>query len=476
MRLHLLGSGSADGWPNAFCACPNCLSARDASIIRTPTSVLVDGRLLLDCGPEAPRQAVRSGVSLDRVEVIWIGHDHPDHNSPMALLARSWAGKSPWRRPRLTVVAAAATLAAWGEWIGRDDDVDLVPVAAGDEVTVGGYRLLAVAANHATTSGPGLVVRVLDRHGAAVLYACDTAALPPATVAALRGVEVDVALIDATFGDRADLAEAHGHLDLSGLGEQVSVLRGAGVVGAATDVLAVHLSHHNPPEAELTRRLAEFGARAARDHDVLDTSTRADRHLASQPGADAGRRTLVVGGARSGKSTTAERLLGESAAVEYVATGHPPDDSDPDWAQRVSAHRRRRPTTWRTVETIDLVPLLRSPGPPLLIDCLTLWLSRTLDVAGAWDERSGTSNDEPVQRVHDEIDTLAAAWRDTPRVVVAVSNEVGSGVVPATVSGRVFRDLQGRLNSALGADADRVLLCVAGRTVTLDPPMDRTPS
>ena len=173
-------------------------------------------------------------------------------------------------------------------------------------------------------------------------------------------------------------------------------------------------------------------------------------------------RVLLLGGARSGKSTAAERMLAGVPDVVYVATGHPAGD-DAEWAERVALHRARRPASWRTVETIDLVPLLHADGPPLLVDCLTLWLSRTMDAADVW------SDPARVTEVDQQIDELAAGWAGSSRHIVAVSNEVGSGVVPATESGRLFRDLMGRLNTAIAAASDQVLLSVAGRILPLQP-------
>lgn len=167
-------------------------------------------------------------------------------------------------------------------------------------------------------------------------------------------------------------------------------------------------------------------------------------------------RTLVIGGARSGKSRAAESLV--SGQVTYVATGYPSDDAD--WADRIAAHRARRPATWTTLETVDLVGVLGEPGGPVLIDCLTLWLTRILDRHDAWE--SGLS-----PAVEQEYDDLLAALRDTARNVVVVTNEVGQGVVPATASGRMFRDEMGRLNLRVGEACDDVLWCVAGRTVRL---------
>jgi adenosylcobinamide kinase/adenosylcobinamide-phosphate guanylyltransferase len=227
-----------------------------------------------------------------------------------------------------------------------------------------------------------------------------------------------------------------------------------GALTADTDVAAVHLSHHNPPTPELARRLAAWGARVVDDGATLGT----------RPPQPTQGRTLVVGGARSGKSREAERLLSAEVEVGYVATAYPADHDD-EWAERVRLHRDRRPGHWTTVETIDLVPLLSERGGPLLVDCLTLWLTRVMDRHGAWDDAVWSSTGEPA--VLDEIDRLTEAWRTTRRRVVAVTNEVGQGVVPDTTAGRRFRDLMGHLNARLAAETEDVRWCVAGRVSRL---------
>jgi adenosylcobinamide kinase/adenosylcobinamide-phosphate guanylyltransferase len=169
-------------------------------------------------------------------------------------------------------------------------------------------------------------------------------------------------------------------------------------------------------------------------------------------------RVLVLGGARSGKSATAERFLAASGEVEYLATGPAPDGDDPEWAARVAEHRGRRSPDWRTTETLDLEQVLKSDDPaPLLVDCLSVWLARVMDECEAW-----TTGPEGAREVSARIDRLLLAWRSTTRPVVAVSNEVGSGVVPDTLSGRLYRDTLGRLNALVAAECDQVWLCTAG--------------
>lgn len=169
------------------------------------------------------------------------------------------------------------------------------------------------------------------------------------------------------------------------------------------------------------------------------------------------RRALVLGGARSGKSSFAEQLLARERAVDYVACGLVPDGSDPEWTDRVALHRARRPSSWTTVETLDLVGVLGRPGAPLLLDCLTTWLARVMDDCGVWAGTPGADD-----RLAAAIDGLVAAWAGTRRRAVAVSNEVGSGVVPATPSGRRFRDELGVLNTRVAAASPRVWLVTAG--------------
>jgi adenosylcobinamide kinase/adenosylcobinamide-phosphate guanylyltransferase len=190
---------------------------------------------------------------------------------------------------------------------------------------------------------------------------------------------------------------------------------------------------------------------------------------AAVPATPLPRRILVLGGARSGKSQTAEGMLTGYSTVDYVATGTPPGAGDEEWDGRVREHQYRRPAHWRTVETLALADVLAqaadgepgSAGPqppaPVLVDCLTTWLARVMDECAAWDGDAGAG-----RAVTARIDGLLGAWRDTPRHVVAVSNEIGSGVVPETSSGRRFRDELGRLNARVAAASDEVWLCTAG--------------
>src|ERR1700728_962093 len=156
---------------------------------------------------------------------------------------------------------------------------------------------------------------------------------------------------------------------------------------------------------------------------------------------------LVLGGARSGKSRYAESLI---AALPppwtYLATA---EAGDTEMAARIATHRARRGPQWQTIEAPrDLAAALKSRQTmPVLVDCLTLWLSNLM-LADA--------------DIDAEISRLEAALADTGAPVVLVANEVGSGIVPDNPLGRRFRDLQGVLNQRIASRADRVVLVVAG--------------
>ena len=174
-------------------------------------------------------------------------------------------------------------------------------------------------------------------------------------------------------------------------------------------------------------------------------------------------RTLVLGGARSGKSAYAEGLLAGVENVTYVATAADrPDDAD--WQDRVRLHRERRPASWRTAEEADVPALLATGTGPYLVDCVSLWLTGVLDRHGCWDAAAGSP---ARQAAAEEQQHLVDAWATSPARTVMVSSEVGWGVVPGSASGRLFRDELGRLNAALAAAADEVVLVVAGLPLPL---------
>ena len=164
--------------------------------------------------------------------------------------------------------------------------------------------------------------------------------------------------------------------------------------------------------------------------------------------------TLVLGGARSGKSRYAETLVtGAASCATYIATA---EAGDAEMAARIAEHRRRRGDLWRTVEeSLDLAGAIRAhgaPGRPILVDCLTLWLSNLMLVGRV---------------VEHETEILCGTLCETPGPVVLVANEVGMGLVPETPLGREFRDAAGRLNQEVAAIAACVVFVAAGLPLVL---------
>jgi len=163
--------------------------------------------------------------------------------------------------------------------------------------------------------------------------------------------------------------------------------------------------------------------------------------------------TLVLGGARSGKSAFAESLCADFARAVYLATAEAHDD---EMRARIAHHRERRGADWVTVEEpLALGAALAAhaaPGAVVLVDCLTLWLANLMG--------AGRDLDREAAALVESLPALAGP-------VVMVSNEVGWGIVPDNPAARAFRDAAGRLHQAIAAHATRVYLVVAGIPTTI---------
>lgn len=168
--------------------------------------------------------------------------------------------------------------------------------------------------------------------------------------------------------------------------------------------------------------------------------------------------TLVLGGVRSGKSRRAQQLAERFNRVTFLATAERRDVDE--MRRKIERHRAERPQHWATVEEpVDLAGAAQSAGDScdaLLIDCLTLFAANILEADG-----------EDAGRLQSRVDALCVALQSVPCSVILVSNEVGSGVVPAYLLGRRFRDLVGEINQRVAMVADNVLLMVAGLPLSL---------
>jgi adenosylcobinamide kinase / adenosylcobinamide-phosphate guanylyltransferase len=166
--------------------------------------------------------------------------------------------------------------------------------------------------------------------------------------------------------------------------------------------------------------------------------------------------TFLLGGARSGKSSLAVELaLAWEGPVMFIATGEPGDD---EMAERIRRHQAERPVHWETVEApIDVRSVLeRVPEEAaVVLDCLSLWVANLL---------ARGDGEREIEAASDALSAVAAA---RPSLTIAVSNEVGLGVVPRTELGRRYRDVLGRVNACWAAHAEHAAFVVAGRSLRL---------
>jgi len=264
MEVLLLGSGAADGWPNPFCHCPSCTAARLGGPVRGQTAALIDDVLMIDCGPEAPAAAGRYGRSLAGVRKLLITHAHTDHLGPQVLLFRSWIADAG----ELEVIGPAAALDECRPWVGPDDPVRFTPVTAGQQLILDGYAVRVLPARHRVfRDGDAVLYDVTGPDGTRLLWAADTGRWPEPWLGAVADARYDAVFLEETFGDHEALSD--GHLGFDGFAATLRGLRAHRALTDRTDVVAVHLGHHNPPEPQLRARLSALGARPGRDGEVI---------------------------------------------------------------------------------------------------------------------------------------------------------------------------------------------------------------
>jgi adenosylcobinamide kinase / adenosylcobinamide-phosphate guanylyltransferase len=427
----LIGTGGTNGWPEDGCRCASCTRAAASGLTRRPARVLIDGAL----------------------EFI------------------------PYRR----------IMAGTGQPGGAAHHVVQLP--GGFDITgPDGGRLLLAA-------GPGQVPE-------------------PAPDA----MPYDITLLDLLAGPA-----------------QLGRLRAAGLILGHTTVAALYADHRISSEQELARRCDLWRAAVYQDGQLVTSLAPGMPDVIPAPATAAAgpHRTLIIGGARSGKSTEAELRVAAEPAVTYLAAGPwgtasspaatlpaaaqtaasssaatptaaaqtaastsaatpalatagvaavnasdqangsparvwtgPDGEPDTEWAQRVARHQARRPPWWRTIESLDIARTLRQESGAVLIDGIGTWLAAVMDEVGMWAGDSPGA-EAAAELLGARIDDLIDAWRQTAATVVAVTDEVGSGLVPPYPAGRVFRDQLGWLNQRLAAESEVNLLVVAGRVTAL---------
>jgi adenosylcobinamide kinase/adenosylcobinamide-phosphate guanylyltransferase len=368
------------------------------------------------------------GLDLSGIGLVALTQDDPDQTALTALRHRSTG---------LPILVAGHPKAV-ERCRDRSPGTELHPMGPGACLDWQGWRLRALAAQ----DDDAIILDIASPDGERLLYANGTGPFVDQSLTSLTGAAFDVVLLEESLGFHTDLGDRH--LNLITFPAGLVRLRSAGAITDSTQVAAIRLSHHNPPPAELERILRSWNVTLPQDGAVLTKPATVT--------ADSGcRRTLVLGGMRSGKSSWAESQLLHHSQVDYVATAAARDDAD--WAERLAQHQRRRPPNWRTVETVDLPSVLAKPHVPLLIDDLGNWVSRTMDATGGWDG--------DLTRFDTEAGLLVDAWGHSPSRAVLVSNEVGNGIHPSSRAGRIFVDVLGRLNASMAAASDEVVLITA---------------
>src|SRR5262245_1777835 len=258
VRLLFLGTAASEGFPDAFCDCDNCRRARELGgpSLRKRSSALIDGRLLIDLGPDLMVAAMVHGVSLARIEYCLQTHEHADHLDPTNFLHRSrFCGVSG--NPRLRYVASrgahARVAAALGRRVGPEGllgreaadafEVDAEVVEPLATFALGPYRVTSLPAFHDPEHLTALLYAI-ERDGRSLFYATDTGELPEESWRALKDGRhrFDVVAMDHTFGLQG---RSRGHMNAEQFGEQVARLRAEGMLSAGARGVVHDVAHRS---------------------------------------------------------------------------------------------------------------------------------------------------------------------------------------------------------------------------------------
>jgi phosphoribosyl 1,2-cyclic phosphate phosphodiesterase len=283
VQLTFLGTAAAEGYPNAFCACDNCESARarGGRNIRRRSSALIDRQFLIDLGPDLQSASASLGIPLTGIRYAAQTHEHIDHLEPGNFFSRSDLVGLPNKVPMEWLATVGALDRASRTFDGFQPgqsfadaavqerfNVRHTPISPYEERQLGPYRVFAVPANHATNIVP--LLYAIERDGRQLFYATDTTTLPSEVWEALRerNWRFDVVAMDHTFGttDRSS-----GHLNATEFRRHLAAMRELGLLAEDVRVYATHLAHHsNPPHEELVVLTTPHGYDVAWDGLTVD--------------------------------------------------------------------------------------------------------------------------------------------------------------------------------------------------------------
>lgn len=290
MKIVVLGTGAGESYPGLWCACENCTyaRARGGRNIRNSSSVLIDGRLMIDMPESALRNANRWGISPDRVETLLVTHPHTDHFAPNHLWERNYP-KELKALPRYEFVNKRSAPCASphthmniygthfvGEAIARAEDIPLSheeynfsfhPIQGGDSFVSGGYAITALAAQH---GGDGYTVNyIVEKGGASILYASDTGGYSRDAVETILNHRFHCVFLEATMGN-ITLSGDSGHMNLERSQGFIEMLREHGSITEKTRVYLTHISPHwTPPHDILAPAMEQKGIGVAYDGEVI---------------------------------------------------------------------------------------------------------------------------------------------------------------------------------------------------------------
>lgn len=257
MQFTFLGTAASEGYPNAFCGCANCESARHAGgpSLRKRSSALIDGELLLDLGPDLMAASMQHGVSLAKMRYGLQTHEHADHQDPSHLHSRSpqcgvhdaprfhyYASHGALGRAARILHRKMPAAGLFDPTVSERMNFNAYAVEPFQHFDVGPYRIHSLQANHAPEITAMLYI--IERGGCSIFYGTDTGEMPQETWDALQayGKPLNMVARDHTFGYQG---RANGHMNTAQFFEQVAGLRDIGSVTSAPRVFATHIAHHN---------------------------------------------------------------------------------------------------------------------------------------------------------------------------------------------------------------------------------------
>ena len=276
MKLTFLGTSAATAMPLPFCRCAVCRQARrnGGRDIRKRASLVIDGEMLIDLGPDSVAACGQYGVDLTKIHILLQTHAHSDHFDAGHLITRHPDYAVEALTP-LTVAASGGTLCAMNEAIRREDGsadlfsedfrrclgLTLSPMTPGETAFFGGYTVTAFDSCH--DPAQQALVYLVEREGRSVFYGTDLPEMSAEIYACLAAVRPDAVVLDQTYGEGRN---AGGHMDAGMVKEAVRKLRETGAVMAGTRIYATHISHEgNPSHEEMCRLAEQYGYTVAYD-------------------------------------------------------------------------------------------------------------------------------------------------------------------------------------------------------------------